>query len=116
MTGINNVINVSPDPNKINKQNDVKKAAGNEKGKQTVAAANTPSVQNDQVKISSAAQELFSLETEAKKYVNEVNSSKTLSENEILEIRQKVQNKTYLSAEQIDVIVDKLIKLPNYIE
>jgi len=116
MTGIKNVISAAPDLNKINKQNDVKKADTAQKGKQPRTAAAASSVQNDQVKISSVAQELLIKKTEASKYVEDVMSSKTLQEKELLEIKQKIQDKSYLSEKQIDAIADKLINLPNYFD
>jgi len=115
MTGIKNVISAAPDLNKVNKQNDVKKADTAQKGKQPSTAA-ASSVQNDQVKISSAAQELLIKKTEASNYVEDVKSSKTLQEKELLEIKQKIQDKSYLSEKQIDAIADKLINLPNYFD
>ena len=114
MTGIKNVISAAPDLNKVNKQNDVKKADNTQKGMKPGAAASSSSVQNDQVNISSAAQELLTKKTEASKFVEDVKSAKTLEEKEIQELKQKIRDKGYLSEEIINSIADKLINLPNY--
>ena len=114
MTGIKNVISAAPDQNKINKQNEVKKADNLQKTTKSGTASSSSSVQNDQVNISSAAQELLTKKTEAAKFVEDVKSAKTLPEKELLEIKLKIQDKNYFSEEMIDAIADKLMNLPNY--
>ena len=101
MAGINNISNLTHDPNHVNKQNEIKKTSAEAKPKKTTASA-TVSRESDQAQISQAARELLRLETEARKYVDQVKSSQTFSEKELDELLRKIQDKTYFSPEIID--------------
>jgi len=115
MAGISEIVNVSPEQNRVNKQDDVKKVRSGNSQRKTNKTASA-AAQNDQAQISPAAKQLLSLRTEAKKYVEQVKSAHTLSELEINDLKQKIQAKYYLSADVVDSIVEKLINLPNYFD
>jgi len=115
MAGISHISNIAPDPNQVNKQSDIKKTTLEHKLKKT-AGQTSLSRESDQAEISQAAKELLNLKTEARKYVEQVKASKTASEQELDELKRKLQDNSYFSPEIIDAIVDKLINMPDFFD
>ena len=115
MDGVNNISNIAPDPNQVNKQNEAKKSANDEK-EHRISSGKTVSRGGDQAQISQAARELLHLKTETKKYVETIKSAQTTSEKELNELKAKIQDETYFSPEVIEAIVEKLINMPNFFD
>lgn len=114
MAGINNLLNISASGNKISRNEDLKKTAANKNEQKTGNTANV-SDRKDQAQISDAARSLLSLRIDAQQYVDEIEQSKTLSDNDVKELKQKINNKYFVDDVVIDKIVDKLIDLPNFL-
>jgi len=114
MAGINNFLNIPASANKINRNEDLKKTANNKNEQKADNTANV-SERKDQAQISNAARSMLSLRIDAQKYVDEIEQSKTLSDNDVKDLKQKINNKYFVDADVIDKIVDKLIDLPNFL-
>ena len=114
MAGINNFINIPASTNKINRNEDLKKTANN---KNEQKANNTTNVneRKDQAQISDAARSMLSLRIDAQKYVEDIEQSKTISDNEVKDLKQKINTKYFINDAVINQIVDKLIDLPNFL-
>ncbi len=69
----------------------------------------------DKVQISDAAKDLLKMKLEATQYVTDVEKTKTISEDKLNELKQKIAEKTYLTENVIEQTADKLTNLPNYI-
>lgn len=114
MGSIKDIISLSPDVNRLAKNQDVKKVK-TDKQDDKVKSASDKETQQDKLQISDAARELLSLRMEAADYMDEVKSAQTLSDQEVEKIKDKIENKYFTEPEVIDTIVDKLLALPNYI-
>lgn len=115
MADIKNIHNLADQAKNIEKS---EAAAGKKsvKHKKTGETSKNDKVQKDDVKISVAARELLTLRTEAKKYVDQVKNTRTLTGQEVDELKQKIESRYYFKMDVIDKIVDKLLDLPNYID
>ena len=114
MAGINDFLSVQASNTKINRNEELKKPALKKNDLSGDKTAKTVDRQ-DQARISDTARNLLSLRIDAKKYLDEVKEGESLSENEINQLKQKIENKYFVSDDVIDKIVDKLADLPNFL-
>ena len=114
MSGINELLNISASGQKINRNEDLKKVSEH-KSEQKSEKTSSQSKRADQAQISTAARGMLSMRMDAKKYIDEVEQSQTLSENEVNQLKQKIENKYFISEDVVDKIVDKLVNLPNFL-
>ena len=114
MSGIGDFIKVAASAVKINKTEQPRK---NEAGQQEKSAGSITKKNRgrDEIQISDSARELLTLRQDAQDYVDEIKQTNALTENDITQLRQKIDNKYFLSDEVIDKIVDKLVELPNFL-
>jgi len=115
MDSIKNLYNISPESNRINKNNQVNRlreeeAKASEKGKNQAKTSSA-----DLAEISSAGREMLNLRVEANKFIEDVRNAEILDAENFASIKQKIENKYYLSEEVVDQIVNKLLDLPNYL-
>ncbi len=114
MTDIKNIHNLADQSKNIEKTEAARKKSV--KHKKTAETTETGKIHKDDVKISAAAKELLTLRAEAKKYVEQVKNTRTLTDQEVVELKQKIESKYYFKKDVIDKIVGKLLDLPNYID
>ena len=116
MGAINNIFGLPPGMNKTDKSKNVG-GAGNEsanKAKARKAGDVSDASGYDKAQISSAAQKLLTIKSEAVQFTAEVKEAKTISNAEIDAIKEKIASDFYFDPEVIDKIVDKLVVLPNF--
>ncbi|RMH64477.1 MAG: hypothetical protein D6677_04655 [Calditrichaeota bacterium] len=111
MGPIRNLFSTSPDL----KRTDPAKKAGksNEQYKKNEAVSSVSTGQphsRDQVEISSEGRELLSLKAEARKYLDDVKTSKTLTPQELDKIKEKIASRRYFDDSVIEKVVDKLVQ------
>ena len=116
MAGINDFLSVQAPNNKINRNDKLKNTTVKNYEKTSEKAAKTDAGNKDQAQISDTARNLLNLRMDAKKYLDEVKQGEPLSENDIEQLKQKIENKYFISEDVIDKIVDKLTNLPNYLK
>lgn len=114
MGNIRNIFNLSPDSNKLNKNDGLKKVHSG-KYQDKTASAEKKEVSKDKAQISSAARGLLTLKTEAANYLSEIENTQTITDKDIERLKDKIESKYFLDADVIDTIVDKLIAMPNYL-
>ena len=116
MAGIHDILGIPPEARRVNKNDDIKQQRISKNAKSSKTSEDGHKNVQDQAQISSEARELLALKQEVKHYLDEVKSVDTLSENDIQQIKQKIENKYFLDDDVIDKIVDKLAKLPNFLD
>ncbi|MEJ2053116.1 MAG: hypothetical protein P8X42_04265 [Calditrichaceae bacterium] len=99
--------------NKLNKNEDLSKTGDHKKPDNIKIEAHKSA--SDTTQISDTATKLLALKMEANKYLNKVKDSKSISQAEIDEIKDKIREKYYSDEDVVDKIVDNLAKLPNYV-
>lgn len=115
MAGITDFFKVSSASVKIQKNENLKKPSDTRDESKTEKSVSS-SVRTDQADISQKARGLLNLRMDAKKYLEDVDQSEILSENEINQLKQKIESKYFVNDAVIDQIVDKIIDLPNFTE
>jgi len=116
MGAINNIFGMPPGMNKADKSKQAG-GAGNDSASKVKArkAGETADTSGyDKAQISSAAQKLLTIKSEAVQFTAEVKDAKTISHAEIDAIKEKIASDFYFDPEVIDKIVDKLVVLPNF--
>ena len=105
-----------PGMNKAEKNKQVggagNESANNGKARKAGEASETSGL--DKALISSAAQRLLNIKSEAVQFTDEVKDAKTISDAEIDAIKERIASDFYFDPEVIDKIVDKLVALPNF--
>ena len=114
MSGINELLNISASGQKINRNEDTKRVSEH-KSEQKSEKTSSQAKRTDQAQISTAARGMLSMRMDAQKYIDDVEKSQNLSENDVKQLKQKIENKYYISEEVVDKIVDKLVSLPNFL-
>jgi len=114
MGSIKDIVHLSPDVNRLNKNQETKKVKS-DKVETRSSSAESKEVSTDKAQISSAARELLNLKMEAADYLDKVRNAETISDEEVEQIKSKMANKYFADPEVIDAIVDKLLSLPNYL-
>ncbi len=114
MAGINEYLSIQASNTKINRNDELKKPMPKKNDPSSGKLIKITDRQ-DQARISDTARNLLSLRMDAKKYLDDVKQGETLSENEIEQLKQKIENKYFVSDTVIDKIVDKLVDLPNFL-
>ncbi len=114
MAGINDFLSIQASNSKINRNEELKKPTLKKNDPSGDKVANAVD-RKDQAQISDTARNLLSLRMDAKKYLEDVKQGESLSENEIDQLKQKIENKYFVSDVVIDKIVDKLVDLPNFL-
>lgn len=115
MAGINDFLPIQASHNKISRNDELKKTTVKKKEPQADKSSPVAGNHLDQARISDTARNLLSLRMDARKYLDETKQGETLSENEIAQLKQKIENKYFVSDDVIDKIVDKLADLPNFL-
>ena len=115
MAGIIDIFKIASSANQANRSEEIQKA--NEKTVNSQPEKTSPAAAEgtDKAQISDAARELLSLKLESPKYVDDIKNSATISETEVDQLKNKVENNFYKDPEVIDKIVDKLLDLPNFL-
>jgi anti-sigma28 factor (negative regulator of flagellin synthesis) len=114
MGTIKDIIHLSPDINRLNKNQEPKKIKQDKvDAKEQSSESKEPS--RDKAQISSAARELLNLKMEAADYLDKVKNAETISEGEVEQIKSKIANKYFTDPEVIDAIVDKLLSMSNFL-
>jgi len=111
---IKNIFGASPESNKIVKNNETKKSKSVEETSTEDAKSNPVNGSGDKAEISSFGRELFKLRAEAAEYIEEIKTSRTISEEEIEEIKEKILEGHYFDPEVIDKVIDRLLNLPHF--
>lgn len=112
MSSIQNLYGITPEGNRVNKKDDIKQQRVAKNGK-TDKADHKPV--NDNAQISTKAKELLTLRLEARKYIDEIKKSETLTANDLEQLKAKIEQKYFTDPEVIDKIVDELLNLPNFL-
>ncbi len=115
MAGINDFLPIQASNGKINRNEELKKTTAKKYDQATGKIAKTEVSRKDQAQISESARNLLSLRRDAKRYLDEVKQGESLSENDIERLKQKIENKYFVTDDVIDKIVDKLTDLPNFL-
>ncbi len=116
MAGIHDILGIPPEAQRVNKNDDIRQQRIAKNTQSSKTSKDDHKNVQDQAQISSEARELLALKQEVKQYLDEVNSASTLSENDIQQIKQKIETKYFLDDDVINKIVDKLANLPNFLE
>jgi hypothetical protein len=114
MSGINEYLQISAGNQKIKRNEDVKKAP-EQKTNPKADKTSAQSKRADQAQISDAARGMLTLRIDAKKYIEDVEKSKSISDNDVKQLKQKIENMYYINDDVIDKIVDKLVSMPNFL-
>ena len=114
MADINNFFSIPASTNKINHNEDLKKTTNTKNERKADNIVNV-SERKDHAQISDAARSMLSLRIDAQKYVDDIEQSKTISDNEVKDLKQKISTKYFINDAIIDQIVDKLLDLPNFL-
>jgi len=115
MASIEDIVKISPELNKLNKSDNLKRLSQ----KNSANSEKTESVtvnRHDSAQISSAAIERLNSQTEAIQFSEVVKKAETLDPQELEKIRERIESRYYLDTKVIDKIVDKLAELPNYLQ
>jgi len=115
MAGITDYFKVSAASLKIQKNDDLKKPSDTRAESKTEKTVSGNS-RTDQAEISQKARGLLNLRMDAKKYLDTIDQSETLSENEVNQLKQHIESKYFVNDAVIDQIVDKIVDLPNFSE
>lgn len=116
MSGIHDILGIPPEARRVNKNDDIKQQRIAKNAHSAKTSKDGHTAVNDQAQISPEARELLALRQEVKQYLDEIKATDTLSEQDIKQIKQKIESKYFLDDKVIDKIVDKLAKLPNFLE
>lgn len=111
---IKNINGSSPEQNRIEKNNEIKKTRPSEKKNVHDNGSFRPDQVGDRADISPSARELFALRAEAAEYLDELRDSETVSKEQLEEIAEKILTGYYFKDEVLEVIVDKIMKLPYF--
>jgi hypothetical protein len=114
MASINNILGIPPESNKAGNAKESRKAGSGAGKEAKVSESKVSSTSSDKAEISSVGRELLTLKMQAANYSQEVKQAKTISENEIEAIKERIASNYYFDPEVIDKVVDKLVALPNY--
>ncbi len=113
MSAINELYSLSSISAQVNHSDQIKTAENKDR---KINPPNQNEIQSqDKVQISDAAKDLLKMKLEATRYVSDVEETKTISEEKLNDLKQKIAEKTYLTKNVIDQTADKLTTLPNYI-
>ena len=115
MGPIKDISGLSQNLKKLDKQNETRKV-DLKKDKSKVDKNDTQvSTNNDKAEISEAGRTLLNAKTESINYIKQVENTRTLSEGELDEIKEKVNSGYYFDQKVVEKIAEKLIELPNYL-
>lgn len=115
MSGITDFFKVSSASVKIQKNEDLKKPSETRAESKTEKSVSSNS-RADQAEISQKAWGLLNLRMDARKYLDAVDNSETLSAHEVAQLKQKMESRYFINDAVVDQIVDKLLDLPNFTE
>lgn len=97
--------------NAISKKSDIRKTQlKNESTPKSVTNLNY-----DKAELSADARRLFGLQTEALRFLNSIRNANIIDEKDIQEINNKLKSGFYSNSEIINIVSNKLVKLPNFI-
>ncbi len=113
MSGINELYSLTSVSAQVNHSDQIKI---DENKDRKVNPPNQNEIQSqDKVQISDAARDLLKMKLEATQYVSDIEETKTISEARVNELKQKIEEKKYLTNNVMDQTVDKLTTLPNFL-
>lgn len=113
MSSINELYNLSSISAQVNHSDQIK--AAENKDREINTPRNNELHAQDQVQISDAAKDLLKMRLEASHYVKTVSEAKTIPEDRMNQLKQKIANKNYLNEQIEDEIVNKLSSFPDYL-
>ena len=115
MGPIKEIPGFSPEVKKFEKNSESKKVDDRkDAGKPEKPDANS-AISADRAEISSLGRDMLSVKTEAEKYLQLIRESRIADQEELDEIREKINSDYYLDPEVIEKIIDELMALPNFV-
>ncbi len=112
MGGIENIFGLNSEIQKSEKSINAKKIPPKNKPKKTEESGKSTVLNKDQAQISDQGRSLFSWQVETMRYLDIVQKSDAVSEEDISKIKEKLASNYYLREEVVEQIAEKLMKLP----
>lgn len=115
MGPIHQLLAYSRDSKNIKKQFDSKRVDDNNNIPDQIEMNSASKKNSDSAQISSAGINMFNIKTESVQYINMVQETNTIDDTKMQEIRERILSDYYSDSEVIDIIINNMASMPNYI-